>query len=271
MVKRTMNGKRLLIVAALAAFASFAAPAAYAATLSNTVPIQVKWNTQAIGSLVLHTNYVPATGLHSGVAPTILLNADGGAGSCPATGATNVDGTVDFGAVSADIAQTTNCQYINAVNAIITTADPTGYTLGEFATAPLPAGYNICLLQNGTWNNNVALPSAGAGAAQSENAGHDVENQRRCNGDDRDGYGSRPSDWPVRRSRRRYRHDRLHPNPELGWTPSHRFAAGPNEAPRRRGMHDAKTSHTCTERSSVFDASTEDGIECRLRARSDTG
>jgi hypothetical protein len=161
MVKRTMNGKRLLLLGAFAALASFAVPAAYANTLSNTVPITVKWNTQAIGSLVLHTNYAPATGLNNPGANVVLTNNNGGVGTCAPAGGGNVDGTVDFGNVSADITHITNCQFVNAVNAIITTADPAGYELGEYAAAALPGGYNLCLLQNGSWANNTALPSAG--------------------------------------------------------------------------------------------------------------
>jgi hypothetical protein len=161
MVKRTMNGKRLLLLGAFAAFASFAVPAAYANTLSNTGTITVKWNTQAIGSLVLHTNYDPTTGLNNPAGNVVLTNNNGGVGTCAAAGGGNVDGTVDFGAVSADITHVTNCQFVNAVNAIITTADPAGYQLGEFANAALPAGYNLCVLKNGTWANNQTLPGAG--------------------------------------------------------------------------------------------------------------
>jgi hypothetical protein len=161
MVKRTMNGKRLLLLGAFAAFASFAVPAAYANTLSNTVPITVKWNTQAIGSLVLHTNYDPTTGLNKAGALTVLQNQNGGLGTCTATGGVNTDGNVDFGNVAADVSHITNCQFVNAVDAIITTADPSGYEVGEFANAALPAGYNLCILKNGAWTNNSALPTAG--------------------------------------------------------------------------------------------------------------
>ena len=106
MVKRTMNGKRLLLLGAFAAFASFAVPAAYANTLSNTGTITVKWNTQAIGSLVLHTNYDPATGLNNAAGNVVLTNNNGGVGTCAAAGGGNVDGTVDFGYVSLPTSRT---------------------------------------------------------------------------------------------------------------------------------------------------------------------
>jgi len=172
MVKRTMNGKRLLILAAFAAFASFAMPAAFANTLSNTVNITVKWNTQALGTLVIHTNYLASSGLNNAAAQ--YVGATTGHGSCTATGGTNVDGTVDFGQISADPTVQTNCQFANAVNAIITTSDPNGYTLAEASSAALPTGYNLCLIKNGSWTNNTALPSNSsilpAGTAAAETA-----------------------------------------------------------------------------------------------------
>src|ERR1700679_2817405 len=97
MVKRTMNGKRLLILAAFAAFASFAMPAAFAGTTSNQVNITVKWNTLAVGTLVINTNY-SATGAQQLTAPSILTNVNSGVGTCSLTGiGSEAAQTVNFG------------------------------------------------------------------------------------------------------------------------------------------------------------------------------
>jgi hypothetical protein len=165
MVKRTMNGKRLLILAAFAAFASFAAPAAYAGVISNQVNITVKWNTQAVGTLVVNTNY-SAAGAQGLGAPTILTGTNGGVGTCTANGVgSEAPGTVNFGSVSADGTHFTDCQYKNGFNAIITTSDPNGYQLGYVATAALPAGYGLCAIHNGAWANNMAVTQSVAAAA----------------------------------------------------------------------------------------------------------
>jgi len=168
MVKRTMNGKRLLILAAFAAFASFAMPAAFAApSISNQANITVKWNTLAVGSMILATNY-SAAGAQGLGAPTILQNQNGGHGTCTANGnGSEVAETVNFGNVTADGLDFTNCQYKNGFIATITTSDPNGYTLGVAATAALPAGYQICAIPNGVWANNMAVTQSGAAAATS--------------------------------------------------------------------------------------------------------
>jgi len=167
MVKRTMNGKRLLILAAFAAFASFAMPAAFAGTTSNQVNITVKWNTLAVGTLVLTTNY-SAAGAQGLGAPSILTNTNGGIGTCSPTGAgSEVLDTVNFFNVSADGTKFTDCQYKNGFNAAITTSDPNGYTLGYVATAAIPAGYGLCAQHNGAWANLGAVTQSGAVAATS--------------------------------------------------------------------------------------------------------
>jgi hypothetical protein len=167
MVKRTMNGKRLLILAAFAAFASFAMPAAFAGTTSNQVNITVKWNTLAVGTLVLTTNY-SAAGAQGLGAPAILTGLNGGAGTCSPTGAgSEVAATVNFFNVSADGTHFTDCQYKNGFNAAITTSDPNGYTLGYVATAAIPAGYGLCAQHNGAWANLGAVTQSAAVAATS--------------------------------------------------------------------------------------------------------
>ena len=124
MVKRTMNGKRLLILAAFAAFASFAMPAAFASSLSNTVPITIKWNTQAVGSMIVNTNY-SAAGAQGLGAPTIFTNTNTGAGTCTAAGGgPESAATVNFGNVGADGTKFTDCLYKNSFIATISTSDP---------------------------------------------------------------------------------------------------------------------------------------------------
>jgi hypothetical protein len=164
MVKRTMNGKRLLILAAFAAFASFAMPAAFAGTTSNQSNITVKWNTLAVGSLVINTNY-SATGAQQLTAPTILTNVNGGLGTCSAAGVgSEAAQTVNFGNVTADGTHFTNCQYKNGFNATVITSDPAGYTVG-YAALTFPAGYGLCAIHNGTWaNGGAVVPSAAATA-----------------------------------------------------------------------------------------------------------
>jgi hypothetical protein len=165
MVKRTMNGKRLLILAAFAAFASFAMPAAFASTVSNQTNITIKWNTQAVGSLVIHTNY-NASGAFGGAAAAVLTGTNGGTtGTCTAAPAGQTDLTVDFTNVTADGVKFTNCQYKNGFNAAIITSDPNGYQLGYAATAALPAGYGLCAIHNGTWINNMAVTQSAAATA----------------------------------------------------------------------------------------------------------
>jgi hypothetical protein len=167
--ERDMNGKRLLILAAFAAIATMIAPAVYAAgTISNQSNITVKWNTQAIGSLILATNY-SATGAQGLAAPTIYTNANSGGGSCTANGVgSEAAGTVNFGNVSSDVAKYTDCQYKNAAIATITTSDPNGYVLGVASVSGWPAsGYQLCALPNGTWANNMAVTQSTASAATS--------------------------------------------------------------------------------------------------------
>jgi hypothetical protein len=164
-----MNGKRLLILAAFAAFATIVMPAAFAGTISNQANITVKWNTQAVGSMVINTNY-SGTGAQQLTAPSILQNLNGGStGSCSATGVgSEAAATVNFGNVTADGVDATNCQYKNAFIATIITSDPNGYILGYKATAGFPAsGYNLCAIHNGTWANNMVVTQSSAASATS--------------------------------------------------------------------------------------------------------
>jgi hypothetical protein len=149
-----MNGKRLLLLAAFAAFASIAMPAAFAGSVSNQANITVKWNTQAVGSMLLNSNY-SAAGAQQLTAPSIIQTQNSGVGTCSTTGAgSEAAATVNFNNVSADTTHWTDCQYRNAAIATVTTSDPNGYTVTtQNVTGALPANYAICALGNGVANN----------------------------------------------------------------------------------------------------------------------
>ena len=148
MVKGTMNVKRLLGLALTATLISMGA--ASAATV--TQPLTVKWNTQAVANLTLNTNY-SAAGAQQLTAPAITTATNGStaAGSCTATGAgSEVAATVNFGNVTPNgDANLLNCQYQNAVNAVVST-NSTNWSLTEAATAALPAGSALCAYANDT-------------------------------------------------------------------------------------------------------------------------
>lgn len=161
-----MNGKRLLTLAAFAAIAMTAIPASAVVPPQN---ITVKWNTQAVGSLALATNY-SATGAQGLGAPAIALTNNGGSGLCTATGSgSEVASTVNFGSVTPDGVKYTDCMYENGVTAAVVTSDSAGYNLAEKATAGYPTpGFLLCLLPNGTFANNLAVTQSGrAGVAPS--------------------------------------------------------------------------------------------------------
>ncbi len=128
-----MNFKRIAAFAALATLVCSAVPALSATTQTGT--ITVKWNTQALAQLNIHTGYT-TTFAHAGAA-TIVHNYNGGSGVCTTPDASNLDLTVDFGAVSPDFANYTNC--LEEGSAIMSVAtNSTSWNLGEAATAGYP-------------------------------------------------------------------------------------------------------------------------------------
>jgi hypothetical protein len=154
-----MKQTRLIALASTAALLFAANVPAMSAT-TKTATITVKWNTQAIANLVVNTDYNNTGAFNGGTtAGAILLNANTGAGTCTATDPTNQNGINDFGNVSPDFAQFTDCEYKNAANAQVST-NSTSWNLGVAATAGYPgAGYAICAEPNG-----VTFGSAGAAA-----------------------------------------------------------------------------------------------------------
>ncbi len=168
-----MNTKRIIALASFAALVISTAPA-FAA--SPTVTID--WNTQKIASIVLTSQYNGTPlGSHNTGAETIYANLNTGAGVCAASdteagagtsnGTTNA-ATINFGSVTPDSLQYTDCMEVNALNAVVQTNDSLGYSVTEAATAGYPAsGYLLCLLPNGTYANNLAATASARAAAPS--------------------------------------------------------------------------------------------------------
>jgi hypothetical protein len=165
--ERTMNVKRILALATCAALAIFATPAANAST-TTTGTITVKWNTQAIGSMTMVTDYNAAgvAGSVSSTTPVILSALNGGTGACTAAGGgvPGVSTLADFGNVTPDVLQATDCMYKNAVNGVAVTSDSSGYSVAT--SAVIPAGFLVCLLPNGgPYTNNEAVTVSARAAA----------------------------------------------------------------------------------------------------------
>jgi hypothetical protein len=132
---------------------------------TKTATITVKWNTQAIANLTLHTDY-SATGVFNGgtAAGKIDTQLNGGAGACTGTDPTNADLTDDFGTPSPDGTKFTDCQYENAVNAIVST-NSTNWNLGVQATAGyVAANGTLCGYANDA-GKAFPFPNAAAYAA----------------------------------------------------------------------------------------------------------
>jgi hypothetical protein len=162
-----MNVKRLLSAAAFLALAVSAMPSANAASINGTVT--VKWNTVATGTLTLANNYTIAAGVAQanctgctvtpGKNSTVLAQANGGAGLCTALGAAEAATTVNFNNITGDATHWTDCQYVDAVNALAVTSDP-NWSLAVVSTAPAPAPANGSFTLCGYANNVAAIPAA---------------------------------------------------------------------------------------------------------------
>ena len=152
--ERTMNLKKAIVLASIAALALPALPANAATTGSVTV----QWNTQAVGSLTIVTQYDGTTlGTHKTTAETIY-KAGSAASSCTASDTEATSGTVNFGNVTPDQATTqTNCLELNAIDAQVSTNDTAGWTVSQQVTAtPASATYfGLC-----AYGNGASLPFA---------------------------------------------------------------------------------------------------------------
>ncbi len=142
-----MNVKKLVALAALLSLALPALPT-MAATVNGN-PVTVKWNTQAVATLTLHSDYT-AAGAFGAAAGAIVQGQNGGAGLCTATDPTNTDLTLDFGAVTPDTgAAYTNCNYKNAINAQVVTSSTNWNLTATVTTGTVPADTTLCALPNG--------------------------------------------------------------------------------------------------------------------------
>jgi hypothetical protein len=140
-----MNARKF---AAAITMATLLCPAIANAATTKTGTVTVKWNSQALAALTLHTDYNASGTFNGGTAAgKIDLNANAGTGTCTAADPTNADGTTDFGNVSVDAAKFTDCQYESAINAIISTSS-SNWNLTEALSAAPPAGYSLCAYAN---------------------------------------------------------------------------------------------------------------------------
>lgn len=161
-----MNGKRLLILAVFGAIASFAMPAAFASTTQNG-NITIQWNTQAIASLNLQTDY-GSSGSFNTSAANIWTNTNTGSGTCTSTDASPANAMLNFSAVSPDFTAVTDCLYQNAVDALVKT-NSISWSLSAKALSGYPgSGFAICAVPSGA-ANQTTLPYANAGVTTTVN------------------------------------------------------------------------------------------------------
>jgi hypothetical protein len=173
-----MNTKRIAALATLSALISTMAPALAAGPAP--APITVKWNTQSVASLTV-TTQASGSITHNAAGESIFYLGNGGTQSgCNGTTLTasagtdaSAAGTVNFGNVTPDSADFTDCLEVNAANAFATTNDSNGYSIAVSETGA-PATYDtaangslLCLLPNGTFANNLAFTASARAAAVS--------------------------------------------------------------------------------------------------------
>ncbi len=116
------------------------------ASAANTVTI--KWNVQAIASLILEGNYSnTGTGGSDNLSPLVVTN--GGSGACAGGGATGAGNgttalTLDYGNITPDQTKVTGCVGLNAAEAQVNTNDTIGVQLQEQLTTASANGASIC-------------------------------------------------------------------------------------------------------------------------------
>ena len=172
-----MNGKKLAALAFVATLAASTIPT-LAATTTGTVT--VKWNTQALASLTLVTQ--PSAALtHTG--PSSIFWASNPAASTTsgcngviATAASGTDAsanqTINFGNVTPDTVNYTDCMEKDAINVQVVNNDTNGWNVTEQMTAGAPAAYAtatgelLCLLPNpaGAYAKDQAWAASGRAA-----------------------------------------------------------------------------------------------------------
>jgi len=176
-----MNFKRIAALASMGAILS-AGPAMAA---NPTAAITVKWNTQQLATIQVYTQATAAqtSGFAAGQTIWWASNPAGSITSgCNGTVATAnsgkdveaASGTVNFGNVSIDAADVTECLEVNAASVYVVTNDANGYNVGAQVTAGQPANYNqtggpaLCTFVNGTDNNNAVYAASARVAAVTE-------------------------------------------------------------------------------------------------------
>jgi len=154
--------KHILGAVALSATLITTTTPTFAAAVTGTATVNVSWNTQSTATLQLFTNYA-AAGTEGAGNPTIATAANGGGGTCTATGggaetagsavaatgagaAAATAATLKYGQITPDTTNTTDCNYENAINALVTTTS-SNWSLTE-AVAGTPAGFNFCAFAN---------------------------------------------------------------------------------------------------------------------------
>jgi hypothetical protein len=173
-----MKVKQILAASACAALLLYVAPSTVNAATTNT-PITVKWNTQAIQTLNLYTDYTVAAGVASQglTVPTYFTNQDGGSGGiCGGAAVAESAAVVNFFNVTPEVgADYLDCYYKNGADARAFTTDGLGYSLTVAGTLPKSCGaadcaagpYILCAINaNGVpWANNTGAANATASTA----------------------------------------------------------------------------------------------------------
>lgn len=149
-ILRIVKGPNVKKLLSLAAFAGIVGMTMAPAMAANTVTI--KWNVNAIASLILEGNYTN-TGAGGATAIAPLTIANGGAGNCAGAGAAPVGNgstalTMDFGGITPDAAKVTGCVGLNTAEAQVNTNDTLGVKVDEqMTTSPTLAGVAVCGIQ----------------------------------------------------------------------------------------------------------------------------
>ena len=150
--ERTLDVKKLVALGVLGVLIGSALPAG---AVTQTGTVTVKWNTAVTATLALNNNY-SATGASQTTAPGVFTNNNTGSGTC-AGPASEVAATVNFGTITPDTVQNTNCLYDNAIDAKIVT-NSVSWNLTE-ALSAVVSGTTMCALGNGQ-----TFPFPGTGA-----------------------------------------------------------------------------------------------------------
>ena len=143
--EREMNTKRLAALLTLGALLSTAAPAM---AVTQTGTVQVEWNYAITATLTMFTQ-TTASQTHTIPASNDIYWASdpaGGAGTCNggqvASKDPGVNLVVNFGSVSADPTDYTNCLETNAIDAYYVTNDSSGADFTVQATLGVPSDYD---------------------------------------------------------------------------------------------------------------------------------